>query len=310
MRILVAKWLVSTQGPIPSRFYPTKTWILWIRLGVGCSSFLVIRTYMNYALLRLLVFDELRPITELTTAAVLSKAFCEIFKCMCPCKYPLTMIDWLMIGYKWLYQTADILHQDISIHNLMYRRKGEEICGLLNKFDLATIQGDSSPSSKQRTGMKPYMGRIQLLRETKGDPVVYSWPWITILILTSCFEDGKEISDLPLQELVFPRFPKNCQTLRTHWLHDSTSLPWDHLMLVLSGGWKPNVCYIHAAECSNGLSAVWGTCHLYTFNVIAEICITEMSLLLQWLVMGCNTYLTLGDTCEGVGILQEYAKVL
>ena len=32
--------------------------------------------------LRLLVFDELRPITELTTAAVLAEAFREIYKCM------------------------------------------------------------------------------------------------------------------------------------------------------------------------------------------------------------------------------------
>ena len=87
----------------------------------------------------------------------------------------------------------------------MYRRKGEEICGVLNDFDLATIRGDSSPSSKQRTGTKPYMA-IQLLRETKGDPVVHGYRhdleslFYVILILTSCFEDGKEISDPPLQE--------------------------------------------------------------------------------------------------------------
>ena len=87
----------------------------------------------------------------------------------------------------------------------MYRRKGEEICGVLNDFDLATIKGDSSPSSKQRTGTKPYMA-IQLLREEKGDPVVHSYHhdleslFYVILILTSSFEDGKEISDPPLQK--------------------------------------------------------------------------------------------------------------
>ena len=90
----------------------------------------------------------------------------------------------------------------------MYRRKGEEICGVLNDFDLATIKGDSSPSSKQRTGTKPYMA-IQLLREEKGekgDPVVHSYRhdleslFYVILVLTSCFEDGEEISDPPLQE--------------------------------------------------------------------------------------------------------------
>ena len=79
----------------------------------------------------------------------------------------------------------------------MYRWKGEEICGVLNDFDLATIKGDSPASSKQRTGTKPYMA-IQLLREKKGDESLF----YVILILTSSFkfEDGKEISDPPLQE--------------------------------------------------------------------------------------------------------------
>ena len=51
--------------------------------------------------------------------------------------------------------------------------------------------------------MKPYMA---ILIEGKGDPVVHSYRhdleslFYVILILTSSFEDGKEISDLPLQK--------------------------------------------------------------------------------------------------------------
>ncbi len=83
----------------------------------------------------------------------------------------------------------------------MYRRKGEEICGVLNDFDLATPKGDSSPSSKQRTGTKPYMA-IQLL-DDEGIAHGYRHDleslFYVILIVTSHFSDGEEIADPPLQ---------------------------------------------------------------------------------------------------------------
>ncbi|KAJ7610878.1 hypothetical protein FB45DRAFT_761169, partial [Roridomyces roridus] len=48
------------------------------------------------------VFEELFPITDLTNAEDLGKAFHDIFRC-----------------YRWLYEIAGILHRDISLSNLM-----------------------------------------------------------------------------------------------------------------------------------------------------------------------------------------------
>ncbi|KAG5220774.1 hypothetical protein IMY05_C4520000500 [Salix suchowensis] len=59
---------------------------------------------------------------------------------------------------------AGILHRDISVKNLMFRRKNDSIVGVLNDFDLATpvAKLDKGPTSKQRTGTWPYLA-IELL---------------------------------------------------------------------------------------------------------------------------------------------------
>ena len=64
--------------------------------------------------------DELRPITELTEAAVFR----------CTCNYSLAAMDLLPIGYEWLYWHPPWRH------SLMYRQKREEVCGVLDDFDL------------------------------------------------------------------------------------------------------------------------------------------------------------------------------
>ncbi len=107
----------------------------------------------------------------------------------------------LPIGYKWLVQDVEILHRDISLSNLMYRKKEGKLFGVLNDFDLATKTGDPSPSSKQRTGTKPYMAYELLATEA----VIHRYRhdleslFYVILILTSHFENGKEIPNPPLQ---------------------------------------------------------------------------------------------------------------
>ncbi|KAJ7770470.1 hypothetical protein B0H16DRAFT_1410652 [Mycena metata] len=106
--------------------------------------------------LRLVVQERLRPITELTTADELREAFHGIFKC-----------------YRWLYENARIMHRDISRNNLMYRRIDGKVYGVLNDFDLSAHLDKESPStSKQRTGTEPYMA-IDLL--VNGPPPPGRW---------------------------------------------------------------------------------------------------------------------------------------
>lgn len=49
-----------------------------------------------------------------------------------------------------------IMHSDISINNIMIRRKSGQMYGVLNDFDLARVP-DRTSSSRQRTGTQPFM---------------------------------------------------------------------------------------------------------------------------------------------------------
>jgi hypothetical protein len=84
----------------------------------------------------------------------------------------------------------------------MLRKRGNKVYGVLNDMDLAVSVGVTNPSSKQRTGTKPFMA-TDLLRP--GPPVhMYRHDlesmFYVLVWITSRFHDGKEIADPPLQE--------------------------------------------------------------------------------------------------------------
>ena len=43
----------------------------------------------------------------------------------------------LVIGYRWLYEVPKILHQDISLNNLMLRKEDGNVYAVLNDLDFA-----------------------------------------------------------------------------------------------------------------------------------------------------------------------------
>ncbi|KAJ3762934.1 hypothetical protein EV360DRAFT_66714, partial [Lentinula raphanica] len=61
--------------------------------------------------------------------------------------------------HQWLYECAGILHRDLSIGNLMFCRKEGKVYGVLNDFDLSSTvdRMAQGPSSKERTGTRPFM---------------------------------------------------------------------------------------------------------------------------------------------------------
>ncbi|KAL4255910.1 Protein kinase domain-containing protein [Pleurotus pulmonarius] len=98
--------------------------------------------------LYLLVMEGLECIDLVKKCTELKIAYKQIVRC-----------------HRWVYEEAQILHRDISVKNLMFRRgKDDRIQGVLNDFDLATpvAQLDNGPTSKQRTGTWPYLA-IELL---------------------------------------------------------------------------------------------------------------------------------------------------
>ncbi|KAF9489220.1 hypothetical protein BDN71DRAFT_1456383 [Pleurotus eryngii] len=97
--------------------------------------------------LYLLVMEGLDCIESIQDCDKLKTAYEQIVRC-----------------HRWVYEGAGILHRDISVKNLMFRRKNDNIVGVLNDFDLATpvAKLDKGPTSKQRTGTWPYLA-IELL---------------------------------------------------------------------------------------------------------------------------------------------------
>jgi serine/threonine protein kinase len=107
-------------------------------------------------------------------------------------------------GYEWLYTKPRIFHRDISLNNMMFRKKDGKIFGVLNDFDLALFRTNTTQSSKDRTGTKPFMA-IDLL----GNPTdVHRYRhdleslFYVIVYVTSRYHNGQEIDNPPLQDWV------------------------------------------------------------------------------------------------------------
>ena len=105
------------------------------------------------------------------------------------------------LGYEWLYTKPGIFHRDISVNNMMYRKKDGKVFGVLNDYDLAIFKSNNVPSSKTRTGTKPFMA-IDLL----GNPTdVHRYRhdlesmFYVIVYVTSRYHEGQELDDPPLQ---------------------------------------------------------------------------------------------------------------
>ncbi|KAJ4481247.1 hypothetical protein J3R30DRAFT_3700896 [Lentinula aciculospora] len=97
--------------------------------------------------------EELYPISTLKTAKGCAQVFYDVVQC-----------------HHWAWKYPQILHRDISHGNIMVREKDGRKYGVLNDWDLAVFlnsQGDG-PTSKFRTGTKPYMSYEQHSDDWQG----------------------------------------------------------------------------------------------------------------------------------------------
>ncbi|KAK0474731.1 hypothetical protein EDD18DRAFT_1298695 [Armillaria luteobubalina] len=93
-------------------------------------------------LLRITVSECLFPLDSLTDVKEFGQIFLDILQC-----------------HRWLFDHPKILHRDISMTNVMYRRRKGQVCGVLNDFDLSSFYPLLESSSLHRTGTAPYMSR-------------------------------------------------------------------------------------------------------------------------------------------------------
>ncbi|KAF8900375.1 hypothetical protein CPB85DRAFT_1565245 [Mucidula mucida] len=83
---------------------------------------------------------------------------CKLSEASSVVDYAQIFFDVLQV-HRWIYDHARILHRDISQGNIMWHMRRGRICGVLNDFDLSSFRDSTSPSSKQRTGTRPFMAR-------------------------------------------------------------------------------------------------------------------------------------------------------
>ncbi|KAF8870341.1 hypothetical protein CPB85DRAFT_751416 [Mucidula mucida] len=83
---------------------------------------------------------------------------CKLSEASSVVDYAQIFFDVLQV-HRWIYDHARILHRDISQGNIMWHIRRGRICGVLNDFDLSSFRDSTSPSSKQRTGTRPFMAR-------------------------------------------------------------------------------------------------------------------------------------------------------
>ncbi|KAJ3992333.1 protein kinase [Lentinula boryana] len=102
---------------------------------------------------RVVILEKLHPLSELEDPRDFAQVFYDILQI-----------------HQWLYECAGILHRDLSIGNIMFRRKDDKIYGVLNDFDLSSrVQDmDQGPSSNHRSGTRPFMSPELLNPDWKG----------------------------------------------------------------------------------------------------------------------------------------------
>ncbi|KAJ3723113.1 kinase-like domain-containing protein [Lentinula raphanica] len=103
--------------------------------------------------MRVNLLDKLQPLSELGNPRELAQVFYDILQI-----------------HQWLYECPRILHRDISMGNIMFRRIDGKVFGVLNDFDLSSRRKDmdKSPISNHCTGTRPFMSTDLLDPDWQG----------------------------------------------------------------------------------------------------------------------------------------------
>ncbi|KAJ3749402.1 protein kinase [Lentinula detonsa] len=92
--------------------------------------------------MRVTILEKLHPLSELRNLREFAQVFYDIWQI-----------------HQWSYECVGILHRDLSIGNIMFRRIDGKVYGVLNDFDLSSFvrDMDKGPSFNERTGTRPFM---------------------------------------------------------------------------------------------------------------------------------------------------------
>ncbi|KAK0211825.1 hypothetical protein IW262DRAFT_1280124 [Armillaria fumosa] len=142
------------------------------------------KTFMyEERLLRITVSERLFPITDLANVKDIAQVFLGILQC-----------------HRWLYDHAKILHRDISMAIVMYRKRPSDhkVCGVLNDFDLSFSFPRTEAASLHRAGTPPYMAHDLLDESYFGHLYRHDLEaFYYVLLMLCCRYEVVEIKKVP-----------------------------------------------------------------------------------------------------------------
>ncbi|KAJ7679247.1 hypothetical protein DFH06DRAFT_1316189 [Mycena polygramma] len=130
--------------------------------------------------LRIIAQEELQSITKLTDPQELAVAFKGLIEC-----------------HHWLYETAKILHRDISLSNLMFQRIDDKLYGVLSDFDLTNPYGRNKSSvSKLHSGTGAYTAMDLLVRGPPEHQYRHDLEsFLYVLVFLTCEIKGSDLAN-------------------------------------------------------------------------------------------------------------------
>ncbi|KAJ3788852.1 hypothetical protein GGU10DRAFT_409469 [Lentinula aff. detonsa] len=129
-------------------------------------------------LMRITIYERLYPISDLVDPREIAQVFYDILQI-----------------HQWLFDHPGILHRDINLDNIMFRRIDGDVYGVLNDFDLACRVNPSwnledGPSPNGCTGTKPFMAHDLLSTDQKRHMPRHDMEslFYAMLILICCYQ--------------------------------------------------------------------------------------------------------------------------
>ncbi|KAJ6561754.1 hypothetical protein B0H19DRAFT_1375088 [Mycena capillaripes] len=108
--------------------------------------------------------------------------------------------------YRWLYEGPKIMHHDISVNNLMFRKVDGKMYGILNDFDLAVFHENEDHSApRSRTGTRRFMSLDLLVTNLPEHLYRHDLEsFLYVLVYLTCRIEGSSLanwSDLEMERL-------------------------------------------------------------------------------------------------------------
>ncbi|KAJ4001201.1 protein kinase [Lentinula boryana] len=134
--------------------------------------------------MRVTILEKLHSLSELEDVREFAQVFYDILQI-----------------HRWLYECAGILHRDLSIGNIMFRRIDGRVYGVLNDFDLSSFVRDMAkgPSSDLSTGTRPFMS-VDLLNPKWNGGHLYRHDLESLFFIMICLACRYDRPGVPAAE--------------------------------------------------------------------------------------------------------------